>query len=605
ESAKLQQSVDLYTFAIFLYINQICKVSLRSSVASVSGEWPGSPSKGSDFLPRSATRIFKNTSEQHQLEFVSEYILDILEILSDPNESPNSRAGDKSVPLSALDALSYLFEGTVDRLSTIKPLRDILLDPLCITHVGYDKSKKTFSMRCLYSWMRANLCQYPYSVESCLLNGTPIQWGSSSSSSKSPRRPRIVTNVQQLPPSTGFRGNKLVVAEMLHKQFIARASRFLKYSTVKIHRATSSFIYLLVPLRCVALDRCRSSTIVLGPIESTLTITDCEDCVIIAPTRRVVIRTSRRLTLHLLCATRPLLLQTATVSSLPSATAIDPHSCPPSPLGVVTRRRNPLNNEDIVFAPFHTNYPELRHHLDKASLDCNVNYWDRPLLFGSDFWRSDTSQNHSIGVWSLLSPENFFPFNIPLAPLMANEEALAQTGNIGDIGGSSSGSNRAMCVKQRAYDVCRGTIVGTASESIDGSLLNGYGLNGGENELENFDSSIKGSRLLIPLPSTYADAVRKRRAAYDNWRRTIADAGLSADDSAFFSECVEAQFKSWLVETGALKQLKLLDMAASSGVSGKHSHGQRQENTDDYTVAPRRSIPKQSHRHSMINSTAV
>ncbi|KAM3187305.1 hypothetical protein ACTXT7_002607 [Hymenolepis weldensis] len=84
-----------------------------------------------------------------------------------------------------------------------------------------------------------------------------------------------------------------------------------------------------------------------------------------------------------------------------------------------------------------------------------------------------------------------------------------------------------------------------------------------------------------------------------------ADAELSADDSAFFSECVEAQFKSWLVETDALKQLKLLDTAASSGVSGKHSHGQRQENTADYTVAPRRSIPKQLHRHSMINSTAV
>lgn len=105
---------------------------------------------------------------------------------------------------------------------------------------------------------------------------------------------------------------------------------------------------------------------------------------------------------------------------------------------------------------------------------------------------------------------------------MANEDALAQTGNIGDIGGSSSGSSRAMCVKQRAYDVCRGTIVGTASESINGSRLNGYGLNSGENELEDFDSPIKGSRLLIPLPSTYADAVRKRRAAYDNWRRTIA-----------------------------------------------------------------------------------
>lgn len=69
-------------------------------------------------------------------------------------------------------------------------------------------------MRCLYSWIRANLCQCPFSVESCLLNGARIQWGmaenrsttSANPSPKSYRRPRIVTNVQQLPPSTGFRG---------------------------------------------------------------------------------------------------------------------------------------------------------------------------------------------------------------------------------------------------------------------------------------------------------------------------------------------------------------------------------------------------------------
>lgn len=38
ENYKLRQSVDLYTFAVFLYVHQINKLSLRSSVASVSGE---------------------------------------------------------------------------------------------------------------------------------------------------------------------------------------------------------------------------------------------------------------------------------------------------------------------------------------------------------------------------------------------------------------------------------------------------------------------------------------------------------------------------------------------------------------------------------------
>ncbi|KAM7535253.1 hypothetical protein Aperf_G00000100172 [Anoplocephala perfoliata] len=578
KNTRLQQSINLYTFAIFLYINQICKVSLRSSVASVSGEWPGSPSKGSSFLPRSATKIFKNTSEQYQLQFITDYLLEILDILSDPQptESPTSPVGcdDKSLPSSALDALSLIFEGSIDRLSTIQPIRDILLDPLCISHVGYDKSKKTFSMRCLYSWIRANLCQCPFSVESCLLNGTRIQWGmvenkvegSTNLSSKSYRRPRIVTNMQQLPPSTGFRGNKIVVAEALHKQFIARASRFLKYSTFRLHRANSSFIYLLVPLRCVALDRCRNSTIVLGPIESTLTITDCEDCVIIAPARRVVVWASRRLTLHLLCATRPLLLQTATASSMPTATNVDVHSCPPSPLIGMSRRRNPLSNENIVFAPFHTTYPELKHHLDKAALDCNVNYWDKPVLFGSDFWHSGNSQRHSNGVWSLLSPDNFFPFNIPLAPLVPVEEAVTQNGDFGS--NVLAGGNRTMYSKQYACDVCRGTIVSSDRDSDSGSKKDGRDLDGserpeGEVELEDLDSLAKWTLLLVPLPQAYAEAILERRSAYANWQKTILDADLSADESLFLSECIEAQFKSWLVETGAIKELKILDAVTS------------------------------------------
>ena len=38
ENIKIQQTLDLYTFAVFLYLHQINKLSLRSSVASVSGE---------------------------------------------------------------------------------------------------------------------------------------------------------------------------------------------------------------------------------------------------------------------------------------------------------------------------------------------------------------------------------------------------------------------------------------------------------------------------------------------------------------------------------------------------------------------------------------
>lgn len=128
--------------------------------------------------------------------------------------------------------------------------------------------------------------------------------------------------------------------------------------------------------RCVVLDHCRNSTIVLGPIESTLLVADCVDCLIIASARRVVVLSCRRCTLHLLSSTRPLLIQPPFTSN--STSTGDSHSCPPSPLPGIAHG----GNEDIVFAPFHTTYPEFRQHLDKTALDLTVNYWDQPLVFG-------------------------------------------------------------------------------------------------------------------------------------------------------------------------------------------------------------------------------
>ncbi|KAL5967473.1 TBCC domain-containing protein 1 [Taenia solium] len=420
---------------------------------------------------------------------------------------------------------------------------------------------KTFSMRCLYSWIRANLCQCPFTVESCTLNGTHVHWGkvgsatASLSAKSSKRRQKIATNFQQLPPSTGFRGNKIVAAEMLHKQFIARGSRFLKYSTVRLYRATSSSIYLLAPLRCVALDRCRNSTIVLGPIESTLTLTDCEDCLIIAAARRVVVWTSRRCTLHLLCATRPLLLQQPPITTSTAAAGTnDPHSCPPSPLSGVARGHNSFSNEDIIFAPFHTTYPELRHHLDKAALNPTVNLWGKPLLFGNDFWRSGLNQCQSNGIWGLLPPDNFFPFNIPLAPLMTNEEG-GGVAHYADIG-SAIPSVVGMCLKQKACDVCRGVIVDC---SRDGDSPNGDF----DMSEEDLDSPVKRATLLVPLPPVYAEAVNKRRAAYETWQKTIQRADLTEDENSYFAKCIEAQFQAWLVESGMLEELKVLDSASN------------------------------------------
>ncbi|EUB60964.1 NF-kappa-B inhibitor-like protein 2 [Echinococcus granulosus] len=95
---------------------------------------------------------------------------------------------------------------------------------------------------------------------------------------------------------------------------------------------------------------------------------------------------------------------------------------------------------------------------------------------------------------------------------MTNEEigAVVQYTDSGGVAPSAVG----MCLKQKAYDVCRGVIVdcGRDGESPNGDL---------DTSEEEFDSLAKRATLLVPLPPVYAEAVNKRRAAYETWQKTI------------------------------------------------------------------------------------
>ena len=125
-------------------------------------------------------------------------------------------------------------------------------------------------------------------------------------------------------------------------------------------------------------------------------------------------------------------------------------------------------------------------------------------ILGNDFWCWSPSQHQSNGIWSLLSPDNFFPFNIPLAPLVPKE----------DSGTTTLHGEGGVNLRQKGCDVCRGTILGcdfdevSASSDIDVSE-------------EEFDASAKGTALLVPLPPPYAEQLKKRRLAYENWHKTI------------------------------------------------------------------------------------
>uniref|UniRef100_A0A0X3P928 TBCC domain-containing protein 1 n=4 Tax=Schistocephalus solidus TaxID=70667 RepID=A0A0X3P928_SCHSO len=569
ESEKIRHgaSVELFVLVLFLYAQLINKLSLRSSVASTSAEWPDSPSRFSDISTDQSTPIrpFRNTSEQHHFQFIYENLLELLDLISEPEEFV---LGSKEHLLSvdAVEALSFVLEGTVDQMNSIRPVKDIIFDPNVLPKTGYSSSTRTFGIRCLHSWIRSCLIQNPFTVETCILRGTRLQWtlpgGRENFSGSAPHTPtkrqRIATNAAHIPPTTGLRGNKLIVIASVSRQIIARTSRILRHATVKIHRANSAFIYLLSPLRSVTLDRCRGSTIVLGPIESTLFISGCEGCLVISAARRVVLAASRCCTLNIATPTRPVLLQPAFGACGGGSGGAYP-ACP-SPSSLFSRSSPivPLGNEEIMFGPYNTTYPELAKHLDRVCLAPSVNLWDQPLILGPESTRSECTRFNKTPVsgncvWDILPPQDFYPFNIPMVVTSEDQREQPQPeGHCTPPHGRTLGKQLPI---ESLHDLSRALV--TCPNSPRRSAHVGGDL-----------TTVK-QPFFLPLPKSYSDAISNRAQLYAQWRQLVKDASLSAEEETIFTSMIEQRFRAWLYDTGALRELQLMDSASASDESAK------------------------------------
>merc|ERR1712150_3353 len=154
---------------------------------------------------------------------------------------------------------------------------------------------------------------------------------------------------------------------------IARSSGTLEMSTVKIHRSHHSFLYLLSPLRSVTIEKCRNTTLILGPVEASVHVSGCENVTVIAPCRHFMISGSTLCNVYLLTPHRPLLLS---------------------------------GNDTIMLAPYHTYYASLEDHMARAGIGGTPNLWDQPLCIGPDH-RDDQP------VWHILPETEFYTFSVP------------------------------------------------------------------------------------------------------------------------------------------------------------------------------------------------
>ncbi|ELK37404.1 TBCC domain-containing protein 1 [Myotis davidii] len=247
ERQRNQLSVDTLQFLLFLYIQQLNKVSLRTSL--IGEEWPSprNRSQSPDLTEKSSCHN-KNWNDYSHQTFVYDHLSDLLELLLDPEQLTASSHSTNSslVSREAVVALSFLIEGAVRRTRKIYPLHELALWQPLHAESGFSKISKTFSFYKLEAWLRACLTGNPFGTSACLKSGKKLAWAHQVEGTT--KRAKIACNTHVAP-----RMHRMVVMSQVYKQTLAKSSDTLVGAHVKIHRCNESFIYLLSPLRWTAL----------------------------------------------------------------------------------------------------------------------------------------------------------------------------------------------------------------------------------------------------------------------------------------------------------------------------------------------------------------
>ncbi|XP_035629955.1 TBCC domain-containing protein 1 [Oncorhynchus keta] len=360
--------VDTLQFLLFLYIQQLNRVSLRTSL--IGEEWPSprSRSPSSDREAKTSSQN-KNWDDQAHLSFLQTHLCELLELLVEPGQLSGSGQAvkDSQVSLEALQGLSLLLEGSVSRGRNVHPIHKLLSRAPLQTQAGYSKLSRSFSLHPLLAWLRQALVPNPFGMSTCLRSGKKLAWAQQVEGAM--KRAKIARNTHTAPP-----GSKMVLMSQVFRQTLAKDSDKLAGANVKIHRCSDAFIYLLSPLRSVSLDKCRNSTVVLGPIETSIHIQSCENVKVVCVAGRLAIGSSSYCTIHALTPTRPLLLP---------------------------------GNTALTLGPFHTHYPSLEDHMASVGLAVVPNAWDQPFLVGVEGTIPDP------GSYRLLPPAEFCPLVVP------------------------------------------------------------------------------------------------------------------------------------------------------------------------------------------------
>ncbi|CAM2704569.1 unnamed protein product [Rotaria socialis] len=358
ERLKDSRKVDSLAFILLLFLQSFHQIDLKSTLSR--DEWP-SRKRNSDLDARK-NRIYDEQS--HQL-FLQAHLDDLLNIVSETSESNNhENVQSATLSMDAVTALSYIFEGTLhDSLRKIVPLHVILQNAPIQHEIGVNKSVVPFKN--LSNLIRRSLIANPFQVGQTMKRGTllPLPFNNPTHEQRSGR---VLCNANFADESHRF-----VLMTMINRSLSDQQSTEITNSEFRIHRCSYSYIYILAPLRCVEVRKCHNVTIVLGAVETTLKVTDCENVSISAVCRRLLISQCRSSSFYIHTPTRPLIQ---------------------------------LNCASLLFAPYNASHIELPEQMERVGLCKELNLWNKPLV------------THPAGYvdeqpWSLLPPDDFYPIS--------------------------------------------------------------------------------------------------------------------------------------------------------------------------------------------------
>nr|XP_057939053.1 TBCC domain-containing protein 1 isoform X2 [Doryrhamphus excisus]XP_057939054.1 TBCC domain-containing protein 1 isoform X2 [Doryrhamphus excisus]XP_057939055.1 TBCC domain-containing protein 1 isoform X2 [Doryrhamphus excisus]XP_057939056.1 TBCC domain-containing protein 1 isoform X2 [Doryrhamphus excisus]XP_057939057.1 TBCC domain-containing protein 1 isoform X2 [Doryrhamphus excisus] len=375
EQQRNKMSVDTLQFLLFLHIQQLNHVSLRSSL--IGEEWPSHRTRSLSSSDREAKTSSqnKNWDDQAHLSFVQNHLAELLELLVEPDQLSESGLAlrDCQISLEALRSLGLLLEGLPHPGMPVQPVHRLLSKGPLQVQAGYSVLNNSFPLHQLLSCLQQNLTLNPFGIKACLRSGKKLAWAQQVEGTM--KRAKIARNTHMAPA-----GSKMVLMSQVYKQTLAKTSDKLTGANIKIHRCSDAFIYLLSPLRSVSVDKCRDCTVVLGPVETSVHVHCCQNVRVVCVAGRIAVGASSRCTVHALTPTRPLLLP---------------------------------GNADITLGPYHTFYPTLEDHMGIVGLAVVPNLWDQPLLLGTDGLVKDLTANPDQACYRLLPPEEFHMLVVP------------------------------------------------------------------------------------------------------------------------------------------------------------------------------------------------